>query len=343
MDSALVRLENGTGVRRGRRVDINVDPHRDLHGPCAVRAANDDLLLSHQDSDEHRGGDGFTRQWRSRDSGRSWCDEGPAADWRSRDRDALFGEYGLAPDGSLVMVVQRRQVRSGDGGIGASWVQISRDHGRTWEEIGPMDGSDEHAVMFARNLIARDGVFYAGVWSRHGNALYTSVDCGLSWQKRSVPFPVDYPDFGELVNAGPPFYPQPVFCPDGSLLTLTYVTPPRHHCYSRRSCDDGHTWEPIVAGTGLDLWAPRVRQLDERTLIATGRDTTIAATVAWFSTDSGRSWKHRLVVDKPRFAGSYAYTDSLRSADGTFWVFTSSPQSPGRGDIIAVELEVDQS
>ncbi len=33
-----------------------------------------------------------------------------------------------------------------------------------------------------------------------------------------------------------------------------------------------------------------MRRFDEQTLIVTGRDIGIKATVAWFSTDSGKRW-----------------------------------------------------
>jgi hypothetical protein len=335
-----VELGNGTIIRVAKRVAVNVDPDRDLHGPCVIRAANGDLLLSHQDSNKHGGGDGFARQWRSTDDGFTWKDEGPVADWRKRTFDSLFGEYGLAANGSLAMIVQRRKVLGGDRGIVGSWLQTSDDHGRTWKEIGPVDGSHEYAVMYARNIIHRDGVMYVGVWSRLGNALYVSKDNGLSWKKRSVIFPTDYPDFVNLKNAGPPFYPHVVFCRDGSLLALTYHTPPKNHCYSRRSHDNGETWEPIIKETKLPLWAPRMNRLDEHTLIVTGRDIGERAAVAWFSTDNGETWGHKLILDKPKFPGSYAYTDSITAGDGQFWVYTSSPQSAGKGDIVGVLLEV---
>ena len=291
------------------RVVVYANPNRDLHGPCVVRAANEDLLLCHQDSEKHGGLDGYVHQWRSSDNGFTWLDEGPVADWRNRGFDSLFGEYGVAPDGRLVMIVQRREVLGSDRGIVASWIQISEDHGKTWREIGPFDDSDTYAVMFARNLLTHEGVIYAGVWSRKGNALYVSTDFGLSWEKRSIIFPVDYPDFDKLAAAGPPFYPHVVFCPDGSMLAMTYHIPPRNHCYSRRSQDNGHTWRPIVKETGLDVWAPRMRRFDDGTLILTGRDISLGATVAWFSTDSGRTWGDKLVIDKLRFTGSYAYSD----------------------------------
>jgi hypothetical protein len=335
-----VILPNGLKVRVGKRVNVYVNPNRDLHGPCVVRAGNGDLLLCHQDSNQHRGDDGFTHQWRSRDNGLTWKDEGPVADWRSRGLDSLFGEYGLAPNGRLVMIVQRRKPLSRNLGILAAWLQVSDDHGKTWREIGPVDDSHEYAAMSARNVLTRDGTMYTAVWSRLGNALYVSSDHGMSWKKRSVIFPTDYADFAELDNAGPPFYPHVVFCPDGSLLAMTYHTPPRHHCYSRRSTDNGKTWGPIKKEFQLKLWAPRMKWFAAQTLIVTGRDIGEKATVAWFSTNNGKTWGNKLIVDKRRFPGSYAYTDSISAGDGKFWVFTSSPQSKGKGDIIGVLLEV---
>ena len=176
-------LAEGRRVRIVERVYVRVDPSRDLHGPCVARAANGDLLLCHQDANQHLGGDGFTHQWRSRDNGFTWLDEGPVADWRERGMDSLFGEYGLAPDGRLVMIVQRRQVLASNEGIVGSWLQVSEDHGKSWREIGPLDERHEHAVMSARNILTDDGVMYMGVWSRFGGALYVSRDQGLSWRK----------------------------------------------------------------------------------------------------------------------------------------------------------------
>lgn len=328
-------------IRIVDRIEIAVDPARDLHGPCVIRAANGDLLLCHQDSVEHGGRDGFVHQLRSADNGRTWENEGPAADWRDRGFDALFGEYGVGPDGRLVMLVQRREVLGGDSGIVASWVQVSGDHGRTWREIGPVDGSDTYAVMFGRNLVTVDDTMFAGVWSRHGNALYESSDSGETWSKRSVIFPADYPEFTKLADAGPPFYPHVVICPDGSMLALTYHTPPTHCCFSRRSTDTGASWGPIERLDALPLWAPRMKRFDDETLIVIGRDIEERATVAYFSSDSGRSWREKMVVDRPPFEGSYAYSDSVDAGDGRFWVFTSSPRSPGKGDIVGVLLERD--
>ena len=92
-----------------------------------------------------------------------------------------------------------------------------------------------------------------------------------------------------------------------------------------RDRDDGQTWESIRVEKDLRLWAPRMNRLNASTLIVTGRDIRERATVAWFSDDSGRTWQNELVVDRPRFSGSYAYTDSINAKGNRFWVFTSSP------------------
>jgi len=330
---------SGATPRVVQRVRVNVNPQRDLHGPCVVRAGNGDLLLCHRDSLEHIGGDSFVRQLRSTDNGFTWQDEGPVADWRSRQIDSSLGEYGKTPDGKLVMFVQRRKPRSGDQDVVASWLQTSDDHGKTWKERGPVDASNEYAFMYGRNVLTREGVMYVGTWSRQGNALYVSTDNSASWSRRSVVFPTTHPDFKSLADAGGPFYPHVVFCPDGSLLAMTFNPPPQNHCYSRRSTDNGRTWGPIKAETDLPLWAPRMKRYDARTLIATGRDVPLKASVAWFSTDNGQTWGHKLILDKRNFFGSYGYTDSIDAGDGKFWVFTSSPQTKGTGDIIGLLLE----
>jgi hypothetical protein len=333
-------LPNGYRVQVAGCVSVAVDPTRDLHGPCVVRTASGDLLLCHQDSDQHHGGDGFTRQWRSQDNGSTWLNEGPVADWRSRGVDALFGEYGLAPNGRLAMLVQRREVLSGDLGILAAWLQVSEDDGRTWREIGPLDRAHESAAMYGRNVITRGDTMYVGVWSRSGHSLYVSLDQGLSWEKRSEIFSVA--DFPTIRDGGPPYYPHVVFCPDGSLLAMAYHTPPANGCSARRSHDNGRTWGPLQTHRGLRLWAPRMKRFAGEALIATGRDVEEHAAVAWFSLDNGETWGSRLIVDKPAFPGSYAYTDVIRAGGDAFWVFASSPRFEGKGGIIGVRLQVSE-
>ena len=191
--------------------------------------------------------------------------------------------------------------------------------------------------MHGRSVVTRGDTLYVGVWSRFGHSLYVSTDQGLSWEKRSEIFSRD--DFPQIESAGPPYYPHVVFCPDDSLLAMTYHTPPENLCYTRRSTDLGWNWSPVKELAGLKLWAPRMKCFFGEILIATGRDIEEHATVAWFSIDNGETWGDKLFVDRPKHSGSYAYTDVISASEGKFWVFTSSPRSDGKGDIIGVLLE----
>lgn len=337
-DDSIVRLADGTAVSIADHTEVYVDPERDLHGPCVARAPNGDMLLCHQDSLAHHGGDGFAHQWRSCDNGFTWEDEGPIADWRAENLDALFGEYGATPNGRMVLLVQRRHPASGNEGITSGVAYISDDDGATWERRAEIDSSHEHAAMMAREVIWSGTSLLTGMYSRLGNALYSSDDEGESWQRRSVIFPTTHPDFGALPEAGPPYYPNAVFLPDGRLFSITYITPPVNHCYVATSADEGYTWEPVISRPDLRVWAPRLGRLEDL-LVLTGRDIIAHATVALFSQDAGATWSQPLIVDRPPFEGSYAYTDSLQIAPDQMWVYTSSPRAPGRGDIVGVLLQ----
>lgn len=330
-------LPDRTRLRLERRAVVHADPERDLHGPCVVRTASGDLLLSHQDSQAHHGGDGFVHQWRSRDDGESWLDEGPAADWRDRGLDALFGEYGVTPDGRLVMLVQLRHPGGGNEAIRNSVWYTSEDEGRSWAARGEIDASHPHAVLFGREVVTWGQTMYFGAWSRRGNGLYVSEDQGYSWRRRSVLFPCEHPDFGRLAEAGPPFYPHVMFTGDGELLAVTYITPPTNCCYFRRSGDEGHSWGPVERRDDVNVWAPRLGLLGAL-LVLTGRDIERKATVLRASADGGHTWSGPHVIDCPSHEGSYGYTDHLALEPDNLWISTSSPQSPGRGDILGLRF-----
>jgi len=330
---------NELSIEIEKRIVVAENPERDLHGPAVVRAANGELLLCHQDSQQHLGGDGYVHQWRSRDDGMNWQDEGSIVDWRGRDMDALFGEYGVCPNGELVVFIQRRKPRSDDDGIRATWYALSPDHGEHWNEIGPVS-NDEFAFLSPRNVISHKNFMYVTAWSPQGHGLFISVDKGKHWRRLSIIFPKHHRLFPELKKMGPPFYPHIEICPDGSMLAISYYTPKRNICYSRRSFDLGLSWTDIQEERELPIWAPRIRRIADNLLILTGRDYLRHSAVACFSSDSGYHWSEPVVLDTPKFKGSYAYTDSIAVGEDRVWVFTSSPQSEGRGDIIGILLKL---
>lgn len=363
-----VTLANGDTFTLTKKIAVNVDLQRDFHGPSVVRAANGDLLLFHQDSLEHEGGDALVCQLRSSDQGRTWTREKPAADWRARDNAAMFGEAGLTSDGRLVMWVQvRRKALGGDEAIGPAWLQQSKDHGRTWIDVGPADPAHPEAAMNARSFVPHGDKLYVTAWSsKTGSSLYASPrGDGLTWTKVSDIFPrsEDRPfPYQQRNRPMAPFYPNICFCPNGSVLAVVYSTSGApaatsgndNVIWSRRSTDDGRTWGPAEIAEPLrNLWAPRLRRISDQVIMITGRDISRRATIASFSTDSGRTWSERLILDRPGFYGSYAYSDSIEMEPGKIWVFLSSPQGgnpiepgeksmgqhKGKGDIIGVLLE----
>jgi succinate dehydrogenase flavin-adding protein (antitoxin of CptAB toxin-antitoxin module) len=339
-----VDLPNGYTVQAVKRVEVAVNPERNFHGPSVVRATNGDLLLTHQDSLEHRGIDCYIHQWRSTDNGFTWQDEGVAVDWRDKGIDARHAEHCVTEDGKLVMVVQLVDPNGygGNRSMMNNVYYISDNNGKTWQYRGEVDPTDKYAVLAARSMFSHDGIIYFGAYSRHqGNALYVSTDNARSWQRRSVIFPANYPDFADLPEGGPPYYPHVMFLNDGTLLAMCYCTPPENSCYVRTSRDQGCTWGPVNKHPELQLWAPRMGNLGDAGLIVTGRSINDKATAAMFSTDNGRTWGHKMIIDKPKIEGNYAYTDIIEAGDNKFWVFTSSPLSkPHFGDVLGVLLEV---
>jgi len=355
-----ILLPNGDTVRVLAKSEVHVNPERDFHGPALVRAANGDILLFHQNSQQHEGGEAIVDQLRSTDNGRTWKQEAPAADWRGRHKDAMFGEAGLISDGRLVMVVQlREKTLRGDQDISAAWLQVSKDHGKIWTDAGPADPTQPERVMNSRSFFSHQGQMYFTAWSsKLGGTLYASASGdGLRWHRVSDVFPRSETQPFPYQGTRPfsPFYPNVVFCPDGSVLAVTYNPPPDNVTWVRRSQDGGSTWgQPEVAKALANLWAPRLKRVSQDVLMLTARDIEQRATVAIFSTDSGRTWSPPLVLDRPKFYGSYAYTDSIDVGEGKFLIVTSSPQqgtpvtpdergmgiARGKGDIISVLIEL---
>ncbi len=322
----------GYSISVAGRVDVSLNPKRNFHNVSACRAPNGDFLVSHQDSLRHSGGDCFVHQWRSRDQGLTWEDEGAAVDLRKEGLNARAGEYGVTPDGRMVMVVQRIKPLSGGGNvehINNTWY-VSSDSGKAWEYRGVVDPSHDRAVNAPRSIFSREGTMYFGAYSRkEGMALYVSDDNGDSWQRRSVIFPQDYPDFapGMTDEGFGPFYPHVIFLRTGELLAMCFLKGQKHEiniCYSRVSRDNGRTWGDIRKHHDLHVWAPRMNRFGDDLLIVTGRSLDDNAVVAFFSVDEGNSWGSKLIIEQPKDVGNCAYTQSIPVDDTGLWVYTST-------------------
>ncbi len=323
----------GYAITVTKRVDVSVNPKRNFHSVSACRAPNGHFLVNHQDSLKHSGGDCFVHQWRSTDGGLTWEDEGAVADIRQEGLEGRAGEYGVTPDGQMVMVVQR--IKSVKGGRNVSvyfnntWY-MSSDSGKTWEYQGVVDPSHERAINAPRSVFSYEGTMYFGAWSRKdGMALYVSEDNGNSWQRRSVIFPQNYPDFapGLTSESFGPFYPHVMFLSGGELLAMCFLRGHKFEinlCYSRLSKDQGRTWEEIHKHPDLPVWAPRMNKIGEDLLVVTGRSLKDSAVVALFSIDNGKSWGSKLIIERPKDVLNCAYTQSIPVGSDKLWVYTST-------------------
>jgi hypothetical protein len=347
---------NGYTIRVTKRVDVALNPKRNFHSVSACRAPNGDFLVSHQDALGHLGGDCFVHQWRSKDQGLTWQDEGAAVDLRPEGLDARAGEYGVTPDGRMVMVVQRVNLKMGDKNndeIANNTWYVSSDSGTTCEYRGLVDPTHEKAVLAPRSVFRREGTMYFGAYSRKDwmapyvgeGYLYVSEDNGDSWQRRSLIFPHDYPDIASSANSGP-CYPHVMFLENGDLLAMCFVlldhlTPHRTcQCFTRLSRDQGRTWGNIRKHPDLPVWAPRMNKFGEDLLVVTGRSLEDNAVVAFFSTDNGESWGNKLIIERPKEVGNCAYTQAISLGDDKLWVYTStSAHVANMPDVAGILLE----
>lgn len=333
-----------------RRVDVSLNPDRNFHSVSACRAPNGDFLVNHQDSLRHLGGDCVVHQWRSTDEGLTWQDEGAAVDITNEGLDARAGEYGLTPDGRLVMIVQRVDPK-GKGGnssiLNNTWY-MSSDSGKNWEYRGIVDPSYERAILAPRSVFSHEGTMYFGAYSsKDGMALYVSEDNGNSWQRRSVMFPQDYPDFAPGltdINFGP-FYPHVMFLPNGELLAMCFVKGHKHEinlCYTRKSKDLGKTWGDIHKHPDLPIWAPRMNIIGDDLLIVTGRSLDDNAVIGLFSTDNGKNWGGKIIIEQPKDVKNCGYTQAITVGDNKLWVYTStSADVVDMPDVAGVLLEIN--
>ena len=156
----------------------------------------------------------------------------------------------------------------------------------------------------------------------------------------------DYPDFApglEDFNFGP-FYPHVIFLAGGTLLAMTFLKGHESEinvCYTRRSPDQGHTWGAILKHPDLSVWAPRLARMGDDLLVVTGRSITDKATMAMFSTDEGRTWGQKLILDRPKVSANYGYSQNIPMGNDRLWIFMSTVLSiPNMGDVAGVSIEI---
>lgn len=280
-----------------------------FHGPATIVAANGDLLVTTAWGATHHHNIGKIVQTRSTDGGKTWQYEGVVYDHGKTiaGGSCYNPDYGLAPDGSIILMVQTSNIKAlGKGGEKAGFngyvFLISKDHGKTFEYKGFVDPDEPRNVeAITTPLIVRNGTMYFVSFSYSaGTLLYTSMDNGETWQKRSAPFPRH-----DLYSG---IYPTLTFLPDGNLYVMCMTYSPglvEERNYTTISRDDGITWEKPCFAEGISVRHPVLNWMGD-VMVVHGRHTLSRDVIIHYSFDNGGTWSLGQIVEDYDTDGGYS-------------------------------------
>lgn len=213
----------------------NDNPGRNSHGgPVTIEYANGDLVAFHTNADGHSL-HGWSEYAISKDGGRTWGMYNKFKysydTYQSNPKQPAWVEEGLVTsEGTVVLFISHFPL-DGDRRCNTGVIR-SYDHGATWTDYQPLDGSfvgypASVAVNGETNFVLFDDANM-----REGpHVLYVSTDDGRSWSKRST-LPLD----------DSKWYGAMTLMEDGRLLAGAYASDDEHHLYYCISDDQGHSW-----------------------------------------------------------------------------------------------------
>ena len=213
----------------------NDAPGRNSHGgPVCMEYANGTIVAFHTNASDHNL-DGWSEYAVSKDHGKTWDKYNKfqysyATYQRDPKRPAWVEEGLVTQDGTAVLFVTHFVTHFKIGGPRIkSGIMRSYDHGSTWTDFEPMDGS----FVGYPAAVAVEGdanyVLFDAVSGPH--VLYASRDNGRSWRKISA-LPLD----DDL------WYGALCVMRDGSLLAGAYDSQDEDHFYYCISQDKGRSW-----------------------------------------------------------------------------------------------------
>lgn len=209
------------------------NPGRNSHGgPVAIEYSNGDLVAFHTNTNGHNL-NGWSEYAVSKDGGRTWSKYNKFKysydTFRQNPVRPAWVEEGLVTSkGTVVLFVSHFTTK--DNSRTNSGFMRSFDHGTTWSDYQPLDGS---FVGYPAAVAVGGETNYVLFDSNDGpHVLYVSTDDGCSWSRRSTL---------SLENAA--WYGAMCLMDDGRLLAGAYVTADENNFYYCISRDKGFTWE----------------------------------------------------------------------------------------------------
>ena len=222
---------------------------------------------------------------RSKDDGRTWSEAQVVVDSPIDDRDASITQLS---NGDLLVVYMSYDPKRQPGTHQVFTVR-STDDGNTWSEptrVPTPFKANEAVSEPAREM--PDSSLLLPVYGtdepgRHYiTAVLKSTDMGTTWETLSVVRSDQY-DLPE---------PSLVRLPDGKLLML--IRPTMVSC---ESTDEGKTWTELTP-VGIPGDAPYLLLTRESILLCSFRHRPTTSTDIIYSTDFGKTWSERVMLDK---------------------------------------------
>ena len=271
----------------------NDDPGRNSHGgPVALEYANGNLVTFYANSSGHNV-DGWSEYAISKDGGRTWDMYNKFGysyeTYQKNTKIVSWIEEGLVTsEGTVVLFISHMgNPVQGDlqGRINLGFMR-SVDHGVTWTDYQPLDGS---FVGYPAAVAVVGETNYVLIDSNEGpHVLYVSTDDGRSWRKRSI-LPLDDESW----------YGALCVMEDGRLLAGAYKSADEHHFYYSISEDEGNTWgEQKLAYLDKRIRDPELAFLEGRYYLhgRAGHHGEYGRSFVLYQSLDGENWDEGIIV-----------------------------------------------
>ena len=348
----IVQAANGSAVPHWvQTLDVGAEKQvassKDVHYgfPRMVRAKNGDVLVFYRVGTSHAYDYSQIAMRRSRNLGKTWSEErilhaDPKKDHSSHNPVAF-----VTQDGRVILWVSsygfQSEPKTRDPGFW-SW---SDDHGETWTPFVRFDNDPTRSVYYvtdvyqtSERILAAGTTFpSAGSETEDAYTLLWESQTGREWRELSqLTSPEkDYGDEVTFMETEP-----------GTILCLLRARRQTGQDHTRTifrlwSRDGGKTWterKNTYDMLGCILQRPFLTRLDDSVLLLTGRDRERKLVVAYVSTDNGRTFGQRHVLDHYQEDGAYTTGLALDANRVLLLYYSDSSSTPLMPDIKQVEL-----
>jgi hypothetical protein len=265
--------------------------------------------------------------WDSTDEGRTWNLRGTVAERSDENSNVVHGALGLNGRGELIAItggIGDCEGKSGKRRMLQPTVSRSRDEGKTWDVLGPLDCGLKPTfalVPFGTVAVGMRGDLRASAYLSTREEITETNNAGTPFAAYIIRSKDDGRTWGDAVRIGAGINETALLhLGDGEWLAAARTDDrPKPELGEElrlfRSTDDGATWKDEGLVTGVHQHpAHLLRLADGRILLSYGnrRESSIDARL---SDDAGRTWGEPRVIFKTQ-PGDQGYPSSAQLEDG---------------------------